>query len=107
MTRKPELTLRAWRNFRDLTLEQVANSLGVGPQAVHKWEAGKTPVDLKRLRQLAEIYGTTPDALLFAPGQGELVERMRQAHAILTKLPADKAAQWLAVGDAMGPHKKD
>ena len=104
--REPEETLRAWRNMRGLTLEQVGNILGVGPQAVHKWETGKTPVDLKRLRQLAEIYGTTADAILFAPTEGELVERMRQAHHILTNLPPDKAADWLSVGQAMAPEKR-
>lgn len=104
--RKPEKTLRAWRKLRGLTLEHVGNILGVGPQAVHKWEAGKSPVDLERLRQLAEIYRTTPDALLFLPTEGELVERMRQAHDILTALPPEKAAHWLSVGEAMAPEKQ-
>lgn len=93
--------LKKWRLSRRLTLEQVGNMLGVGSQAVHKWEAGKTPVDLDRLRQLAEIYETTTDALLFDPVEGELVQKMREAYFILRKLPAEDAAKWLGVGEAM------
>lgn len=105
--RTPPVSLRNWRNFRGLTLEQVANILGVGPQAVHKWETGKTPVDLDRLHQLAKIYQTTADALLFDPHEGELVKKMRLAHLVLVSLPAEKAEDWLRVGQAMaGTEKK-
>jgi transcriptional regulator with XRE-family HTH domain len=81
--------------------------LGVGPQTVHKWETGKTPVDLDTLKLLARCYGTTPDALLFDPADGELVARLRRAHSVLTGLPAEKADQWLGVGEAMSPERPE
>jgi transcriptional regulator with XRE-family HTH domain len=96
-------TLKQWRLYRGLTQEQVANRMGVGPQAVHKWEAGKTPVDIEKLRLLAEIYETTPDALLYDPVEGELVERMRRAYHVLKRLPATSADKWLGVGEDMAP----
>lgn len=99
--REAPTTLRKWRLFRGLTLEQVGNIVGVGPQAVHKWEVGKSPVDLDILKLLAQAYGTSPEALLMEPHQGSLVERMRRAHEVLTKLPADQAEQWLGVGAVM------
>lgn len=94
-------SLRKWRLYRDLTQEQVGNIVGVGFQAVHKWEVGKTPVNLEILKLLAKAYNTTPDALLFDPSEGELVERMRRAHGVLKTLPSDQADQWLGVGAAM------
>jgi transcriptional regulator with XRE-family HTH domain len=75
--------------------------IGVGPQAVHKWETGKTPVELETLKLLAQCYNTTPDALLFSPNDGHLIERMRRAHEVLKRLPAPRADQWLGVGQAM------
>lgn len=103
--RKPDrpapTTLRKWRLHRALTLEQVGNIVGKGAQAVHKWETGKTPVDIETLKTLAQIYGTTPDALLFDPSDEALVAKMRQAHEVLKTLPHDQADQWLGVGRAM------
>ena len=105
--RTAPLTVRQWREHRGLTLEQVANIIGVGAQAVHKWETGKTPLEIEKLKLLAKIYDTTPDALLYPPDEGELVEQMRRAHDILKKLPRDSAERWLGVGEEMKPPKAD
>lgn len=103
--RKPDrpapTTLRKWRLHRRLTLEQVGNILGKGTQAVHKWETGKTPVDIETLKLLARAYETTPDALLFDPADEDLISRMRAAHEVLKSLPSDQAESWLSVGRAM------
>jgi transcriptional regulator with XRE-family HTH domain len=96
-------TLKRWRLHRGLTQEQVANRMGVGPQAVHKWEAGKTPVDIEKLRLLAQIYDTTPDALLYDPIEGQLIEKMRRAYQVLNRLPPASAEKWLGVGEDMLP----
>lgn len=82
---------------------EVSNREAVGGQTVHKWEVGKTPVDLDTLKLLAQIYDTTPDALLYDPSEGHIVERMRRAHSVLKALPDDRAEQWLGVGEAMSP----
>lgn len=98
--------LRKWRLHRSLTLEQVGNIVGKGAQAVHKWEVGKTPVDLETLKLLAQAYETTPDALLFDPADDGLAQRMRAAHAVLKTLPPEDAESWIAVGRAMTAGRK-
>lgn len=98
--------LRKWRLHRSLTLEHVGNIVGKGAQAVHKWEVGKTPVDLETLKLLAQAYETTPDALLFDPADDGLAQRMRAAHAVLKTLPPEDAESWIAVGRAMTAGRK-
>lgn len=98
--------LRKWRLHRSLTLEQVGNIVGKGAQAVHKWEVGKTPVDLETLKLLAQAYETTPDALLFDPADDSLAQRMRAAHDVLKTLPPEDAESWIAVGRAMTAGRK-
>lgn len=95
----PQPSIKRWREFRGLTLEQVGNKLGIGGQAVHKWEAGKTPLTVEKLRLLAEIYGTTPDALLYDPAQADLVERMKRAYELLKRMPSGSADKWLGLGE--------
>ncbi len=95
----PQPTIKRWREFRGLTLEQVGNKLGIGGQAVHKWEAGKTPLTVEKLRLLAAIYETTPDALLYDPSQADMVERMRRAYELLRRMPAGSADKWLGLGE--------
>lgn len=52
------------RKHKDLTQEQLAEFLGVSPQAVSRWETGTTCPDIAVLPQLAELFGITVDALL-------------------------------------------
>lgn len=94
-------TLREWRRHRGLTLERVANKLGVETSTVHKWEAGKTPVDLQILSKLARVYETEPAALLFPPASAEVVEQLRIAYRIIRTSSPEMARQWLNIGEAM------
>lgn len=96
---KPQPTLKQWRKYRRLTLEQVANKIGITSQAVHKWEAGKVPVTLDNLSLLAQAYETTSERLLFMPAEAELEEKFRRAHAVLISMGSDKAERWLAMGE--------
>ncbi len=109
--KKPErdapTTLRKWRLHRGLTLEQVGNIVGRGTQAVHKWEVGKTPVDLETLKLLARAYDTSPDALLHDPADSHLIERMREAYDLLRRMPDRTAGTWLEAGRAMAPPPTD
>ena len=95
----PQPTLKAWRKFRRLTLEQVANKIGITSQTVHKWEAGKVPVTLDNLSLLAKAYEASPERLLFMPTEGDLEEKFRRAHAVLTNMGSEKAERWLAMGE--------
>ncbi len=55
---------RIFRKKSGFTQEEVAEKLGVTRQAVAKWERGDTSPDVEFCIKLAEIYGTTVDALL-------------------------------------------
>lgn len=92
--------LKAWREHRKLTQEQLANILGIGHSNVSRWETGGHGLRTKRLRQLAEIYGITVEQLLAGP---QMTEQLAAARRLLERLPADKAATWLAAGEAMLP----
>ena len=52
------------RKSLGLTQDQLAEKLGVTAQAVSKWENDQSCPDITMLPKLAEIFGTTTDALL-------------------------------------------
>lgn len=52
------------RKRMGLTQDQLAERLGVTAQAVSKWENDQSCPDIATLPKLAEIFGTTTDALL-------------------------------------------
>ena len=52
-----------------LTQDQLAEKLGVTAQAVSKWENDQSCPDITTLPRLAEIFGTTTDALLGVSSQ--------------------------------------
>ena len=52
------------RKKQKLTQEQLAESLGVTAQAVSKWENDQSCPDINMLPKLAQLFGTTVDALL-------------------------------------------
>lgn len=55
--------IAALRKSNNLTQESLANTLGVSPQTVSKWETGTTMPDILLLPVIAEVFGTTIDAL--------------------------------------------
>ena len=55
---------RIFRKKNGLTQEDVAEKLGVTRQAIAKWERGESSPDVEFCIKLAELYGTTVDALL-------------------------------------------
>lgn len=52
------------RKAMHLTQDQLAEKLGVTAQAVSKWENDQSCSDINMLPKLAELFGTTTDALL-------------------------------------------
>ena len=52
------------RKERGLTQEDIADALGVTPQAVSKWENDVSCPDIALLPKLARLLGTTTDAIL-------------------------------------------
>ncbi len=55
---------KLFRKKSGFTQEDIAEKLGVSRQAVAKWENGDTTPDIEFCIQLAELYGTTLDALV-------------------------------------------
>lgn len=56
--------IAAHRKRLGLTQEQLAERMGVTPQAVSKWENDQSCPDISALPHLAEVFGITVDALL-------------------------------------------
>ena len=56
--------LQILRKNKGLTQEAFAEKLNVSRQAVAKWERGDTMPDIECCIALADIYGTTIDALV-------------------------------------------
>lgn len=56
--------LKTLRKKNGLTLEALAEKLGVSRQAAAKWEKGETVPDIENCIALAELYGVTIDSLV-------------------------------------------
>ncbi len=55
--------IRALRQRKGLTQEQVSTCLGVSYQAVSKWETGANTPDIALLQALAKLFDVTIDTL--------------------------------------------
>ena len=55
--------IAALRKSNNLTQEALANTLGVSPQTISKWETGTTMPDILLLPVIADVFDTTIDAL--------------------------------------------
>ena len=56
--------IREMRTKLNLTLDDVARHLGVGRQAIYKYEQGTvTNIPLENLEKMAALFGTTPGYL--------------------------------------------
>ena len=56
--------IKALRKAKDITQEQLAEMIGISPQAVSRWECGTTFPDIMLLPRLAEVFNITTDELL-------------------------------------------
>lgn len=57
-------TIAQLRRDHNMTQMQLADEMGVSFQAVSNWERGQSMPDISKLPGLAELFGTTIDALL-------------------------------------------
>lgn len=64
MARMRHTYLRAWREYRGLTLEAVAAKIGQTHGILSKVERGKRRYNQTILERLADLYGTDPGSLL-------------------------------------------
>lgn len=56
--------LRKFRKESKMTQEQLAEALGVTVGAVYKWENGRSTPEVSILVEMADLFGTSVDALL-------------------------------------------
>ena len=58
------MQLRKLRKAAGLTQRELGNRIGVSPQAVTQWETGIKCPSVSNLTKLADVLGTTTDAIL-------------------------------------------
>lgn len=56
--------LKTLRKAKDMTQEQLAEYMGISPQAVSRWETGATSPDISALPQIADLFSISIDELL-------------------------------------------
>ena len=85
------------RKEKNLTLEQVADIVGVGKSTVRKWETGMI-ANMKRdkIASLAKALGTTPEYLMgweekkSSPSELQLTEGEKALLDLFKRVPEDK-----------------
>ncbi len=96
--------IKQLRLERNMTLEQVADIVGVGRSTVRKWETGMI-ANMKRdkIALLAKALGTTPAYLMGwkeqtnAPGNMELTEGEKLLLELFRQIPEDAQKIYLEV----------
>ncbi len=61
--------IQKYRKVKSMTQEELANRLGVSPQAVSKWENDASCPDISLLPQLCTVLGVSADELLSGKSQ--------------------------------------
>lgn len=98
--------IRALRQEKGLTLEQVADVVGVGRSTVRKWETGMI-ANMRRdkIADLAKALGTTPAYLMgweeedtkneSSPNEPQLTEGEQLMLDLFRKIPEDRQSEAL------------
>jgi transcriptional regulator with XRE-family HTH domain len=97
------LRLKAAREGRQLSQQEVADRFGIGKGTVSAWETGLGDPGIYRLRELAKLYGVaadallwedslTPEAMRFAADFDSLSERQRSTFRALWMAYVKEAA---------------
>ncbi len=86
-----------YRRQKNLTQEDLANALGVSPQAVSKWENDQTCPDISLLPALAKLLGVTTDELLSGKENLPTVqvlppEKRKSLNEMMLRIVVDSAA---------------
>ena len=103
--------IRTLRQERDLTLEQVADVVGVGKSTVRKWETGMI-ANMKRdkIASLAKALGTTPAYLMGwnedvsednSPSEQLLTEAEQKMLELFRQIPVERQESALEVLEAV------
>ena len=65
-------TLKQLRKKKRVSVEEIAEHLGVIPDVVAKWERGKKYPDMRRLVLLANYFAVSPSRIYFGEVDGDL-----------------------------------
>jgi transcriptional regulator with XRE-family HTH domain len=95
-----KLYLKAWREFRGLSQEQVGNTLGVRHTTIGRWEKGAV-LTTEQLQALAEAYTATVPELMAPPDNADLVRKLTRAQSIIDGMDGAALDHWFAVGEHM------
>jgi transcriptional regulator with XRE-family HTH domain len=91
------LRLKAAREGKQLTQEQVAKIFDVTKGTVSAWENGGGDPGVYRLRELSKLYEVSTDALLWEDGlTNEAMQFAAQFDALTEKQRSTFRALWLA-----------
>jgi repressor LexA len=97
--------IKSLRQDRGLTLEQVADVVGVGKSTVRKWETGMI-ANMRRdkIASLAKALGTTPEYLMgwnenknISPTEPKLSEGEKEILELFRLIPVDQQPVVLAM----------
>lgn len=98
--------IRELRIKNHFTLDDVARQLGVGKQAIYKYEQGTvTNIPLDNLEKMADMFGTTPEYLACwtnnpdpnAPPEYATTDESRIISGGIDRMPKEKREQALRV----------
>ena len=98
--------IRELRLRNHLTLDDVARQLGVGKQAIYKYEQGTvTNIPLENLEKMADMFGTTPEYLACwtnnpdpnAPPEYATTDEARIISGGIDRMPKEKRDQALKI----------
>ena len=64
--------LRNHRKRLGMTQEEVAEKVGVSPQAISKWESGDCLPDCFNLKAISDVYNVSADVLLETESDGDI-----------------------------------
>ncbi len=99
VVRRPRHFLRAWRKYRGLTQEQLADRIGMSGSNISLLESGKQNYTQRILEELALALGTTPASLL--TDHPDALTEMQHIMDKLRRLGPTERRQAIAILDAL------
>lgn len=74
--------MREWREYRQMTLEQAGEAVGISHAQLGRIERGLQPYNQGLLEALADLYGASPESLLMRdpnrPGMWSLWDQAKE-----------------------------
>jgi len=99
--------LRAWREHRDLTLEQVAEAFNKSHTTISRWEAGKVTIKEADLAKLAALYNATAGQLRAPVDEAKLVSRLDQLQEVVWEMDDADFADFMIVARRFRKQRPD